>query len=183
MDDKRQHIVECALAQLREEGFAAFTQSKVAARAGLRQSHLTYYYPTRDDLLMAVAEAAMERQIKALDDLLAGTRSARASTKIASVLGRKENTRVLLALVQGADQEPRLRTLFVNFAAQMRERAAALLTGNQNRNASVIDAYLLHALCVGLAVLGLAQEGTDGGDARKVAVIKKTMQMLGRAAG
>ena len=46
MDDKRQHIVECALAQLREEGFAAFTQSKVAARAGLRQSHLTYYYPT-----------------------------------------------------------------------------------------------------------------------------------------
>jgi AcrR family transcriptional regulator len=181
MDDKRQHIIECALAQLREEGFAAFTQPKVAARAGLRQSHLTYYYPTRDDLLVAVAEAAMERQIKALDDLLAGSQSARAPTNIASLLGRKENTRVLLALVQGADQEPRLRILFVNFAEQMRQRAGALLTGNRNRNTPMIDAYLLHALCVGLAVLGLAQGAADGDDARKVAVIMKAIQMLGHA--
>lgn len=183
MDDKRTQIIESALAELREDGFAAFSQTKVARRAGLRQSHLTYYYPTRIDLLVAVAEAAMEQQLSALDGLLAQSPQHRAPEKIALLLGRKENARVLLALVQGADEEPRLQALFGDFAAQMRERATALLAGDGSRPAPPIDAFLLHALCVGLGVLGLALDDADGGDARKVAVINAAIQMLSRTTG
>ena len=182
MDDKRRHIIECALAELQEDGFASFTQTKVAKRAGLRQSHLTYYYPTRDDLVIAVAEAAMERQVAALDGLLAGKPLHNAPEQIAQLLGRKENARVLLALVQGADHEPRLQPRFADFAATMRERAAALLAGDLGRRVPVLDTYLLHALCVGLAVLGLALDDEDGGHARKVAVIKAAVQKLGLSA-
>ena len=65
MQDRRQDIIEAGLATLREHGYAGFTQPRVAARAGLRQSHLTYYYPTRIDLLTAVGRAAIDRQLAA----------------------------------------------------------------------------------------------------------------------
>jgi AcrR family transcriptional regulator len=183
MDDKRGRIIECALAELREDGFAAFSQTKVAKRAGLRQSHLTYYYPTRVDLLIAVAEAAMEQQISALDGLLSGSPQDLAPEKIAVLLGRKENARVLLALVQGADEEPRLQVLFGDFAIQMRQRATALLAGESGRSVPPLNAFLLHALCVGMAVLGLALDDAAYAEAQKVAVINSAIQMLGRTTG
>ena len=43
LQDRRQSILDAALAVLREYGYAGFTQPRVAARTGMRQSHLTYY--------------------------------------------------------------------------------------------------------------------------------------------
>jgi hypothetical protein len=65
----------------------------------------------------------------------------------------------------------------------MRERATALLSAGQDGNVLPLDAFLLHALCVGLAVLGLALDDADGGDTRKVAVINAAIEKLGRTAG
>ena len=45
---------------LRESGVAALTQPKVARAAGIKQSHLTYYFPTRADLLLGVAEHSID---------------------------------------------------------------------------------------------------------------------------
>ena len=59
MQDRRHDIVEAGLAVLREHGYTGFTQPRIAARVGLRQSHLTYYYPTRLDLLEAVGRTAI----------------------------------------------------------------------------------------------------------------------------
>lgn len=183
MEDKRRFIIDCALTELRENGFAAFSQLKVAKRAGLRQSHLTYYYPTRVDLLLAVAEAAMERQLAMLDGLLASAPKKQAPEQMAMLLGRKDNARVLLALVQGADEEPRLQAQFVDFAAKMRERAGALLPAGKQRKALATDVYLLHALSVGLAVLGLALDHADGGDKYNADVMKRAIRMLGAEPG
>lgn len=178
VDDKRQHIIGCALAELGESGFAAFSQLRVAKRAGLRQSHLTYYFPTRLDLLIAVAETAMDRQIASLDGLLAQSQPGQGAASIALLLGRKENARVLLALVQGADQEPRLKTLFDDLATRMRQRAGVMLARIHGEPVPAVHHFLLHALCVGLAVLGLALDDTEAGDARKVDVIDAAIQMM-----
>src|SRR5580704_13164525 len=109
MQDHRHNIIEAGLAILREHGYAGFTQPRVASRAGLRQSHLTYYYPTRVDLLVAVGRAAIEGQLAAVDRVLAGTSPSAVVTAIAQLVVRHENTRVLMALAQAADQEPQLR--------------------------------------------------------------------------
>ncbi len=93
MQDRRQEIIEAGLATLREHGYAGFTQPRVATRAGLRQSHLTYYYPTRVDLLTAVARAAVDRQLAAADRVLKGN-VADAAGAITGVALRYENTRV-----------------------------------------------------------------------------------------
>jgi AcrR family transcriptional regulator len=73
VQDRRQDIIEAGLATLREHGYAGFTQPRVATRAGLRQSRLTYYYPTRVDLLAAVGRAAIDGQLAAADAVLDGS--------------------------------------------------------------------------------------------------------------
>ena len=113
MQDRRKEILEAGLALLREQGLAGLTQPRVAAKVGLRQSHLTYYYPTRTDLLAAVGRVAMESQIGAVRALFSGISSSeQAADRIASLLVRHENSRVLSALAQAADQEPAVRAVF-----------------------------------------------------------------------
>ena len=60
MQDHRKDILDAGMAILQEQGLAGLTQPKIAARTGLRQSHLTYYYPTRADLVTAVARVGIE---------------------------------------------------------------------------------------------------------------------------
>ena len=161
MKDRRQEIINAGLVVLRESGYSGFTQPRVAAEAGLRQSHLTYYFPTRVDLLEGVARAAIDRQLEAVDGIV-GASSPRAAAKtIANVTVRHENTRVIMALAQAADQEPVLRELFREFADGIILRAGTLL---ENLNITPTDehCYLLHALSVGMAVIDLATARKDG---------------------
>src|SRR5919197_1079370 len=113
MEDRRQQILSAGLEILREEGLPGFTQPRIAARTGLRQSHLTYYFPTRTDLLAAVARQAIDIQLEAAKAMVAKIASSKqAAGTIASVVVKHENTRVLVALNQAADREPALRELF-----------------------------------------------------------------------
>ena len=56
----REKILTAANEILLTVGFSALTQQAVAARAGVRQSHLTYYFPTRNDLLRGTAQFGVE---------------------------------------------------------------------------------------------------------------------------
>src|SRR5688500_6001424 len=53
-------ILAAAVKLLREEGGKALTTSRVAKAAGMPQGHLTYYFPRRADLLVAVARRSLE---------------------------------------------------------------------------------------------------------------------------
>jgi AcrR family transcriptional regulator len=176
MQDHRHNIIEAGLATLREHGYAGFTQPRVASRAGLRQSHLTYYYPTRVDLLAAVGRAAVDRQVAAVESVLGDASSETAATEIASVVVRHENTRVMMALAQAADQEPQLRVLFQELADSIVSRAGRFLK-KLNAAATEADARLLHALAVGLAVVDLATGRSDG-KRRATAVLEATLTKI-----
>jgi AcrR family transcriptional regulator len=163
VEDRRKHILEAGLAILREQGLAGLTQPRVAARTGLRQSHLTYYYPTRSDLLAAVARVAIDAQLAAARSLVKGISSAeKGASRIAAVIVRHENTRVLAALNQAADQEPAVRAVFEDLLDGFKAEFGALLeklrvTPSETR----VD--LLHALFVGLSVIDLATARRNGG--------------------
>jgi AcrR family transcriptional regulator len=178
VQDRRQDIIRAALATLREHGFSGFTQPRVASRAGLRQSHLTYYYPTRVDLLAAVGRAAIDGQLAAVDAALNGSSSDAVASKIAELAGRHENTRVLMALAQAADQEPHLRLLFCELADGIVLRAGHFLK-TLNPTATEADARLLHALSVGLAVVDLAT-GRPNGECRTTAVVEAALAMISK---
>jgi DNA-binding transcriptional regulator YbjK len=160
-EDRREVILRAAMATLREAGFSGFTQPKVAKRAAVRQSHLTYYFPTRLVLVEAVGRAAVDGQLKALDDISL-LRSVPAAVKaIAAMVVRHENTRVMMALAQAADEEPSLRNLFRELSDGIAARLIRLLE-NLGLAASQDQVHLIHGLCVGAAVVDLATQRPVG---------------------
>src|SRR6266446_6290468 len=63
----RSAILEAALAEFAEKGFAAASIRSIAERAGFQHPLITYHYPSKDLLWRAVAEDTFERIREAWD--------------------------------------------------------------------------------------------------------------------
>lgn len=61
--DARTRLMEATAHIMREEGYAAATSRRVAARAGVRSALVYYYFPTMDDLFVAVLQAGSEASL------------------------------------------------------------------------------------------------------------------------
>jgi AcrR family transcriptional regulator len=177
LNDRRHAILEAGLAVLREEGLAGFTQPNVAAKAGLRQGNLTYYFATRAELLAAVARSAIDMQLGAAKALLGSAKSLKEATAaLGAVVERHENTRVFVALNQAADQDPALQTQFNELLQGFIEAITDFLKRmNLRPTQSHVD--LLHAVFVGLSVIELAT-GRKNGSVRARAVLKSLFTLL-----
>ena len=115
----RERILEAALSLLAESGAHELTQPRVAKAAGVRQSHLTYYFPTRADLLQEVARYS----IAMLAGQLAHARvhnPAQVAHGIAAGSADKRRVRVLLGLVTAADRDPKIRQRLRKFIEELR---------------------------------------------------------------
>jgi AcrR family transcriptional regulator len=148
-------ILDTALGLLRREGVTALTQPRIAKASGLRQSHITYYFPRRSDLITAVAASVAERLKSGFETALA----ADAPGDLAECFARiamPEQTRLLFALVLAADQEKSIRALFRQLTKDIREEIIAGLACH-GIEAGQDAVALFHALGVGLAVLDLAR--------------------------
>jgi AcrR family transcriptional regulator len=68
----RRRLIEATAQIMQDEGYAAATSRRVAAKAGIRQPLVHYYFPTMDDLFLAVlregADAALDQMRAALTD-------------------------------------------------------------------------------------------------------------------
>lgn len=154
--DVRARILEAAIGLLREQGLAGLSQPRVAKAAGISQSHLTYYFPTRANLLRAVLEAAATAQREGIGGAVMRERSAEgAIAGLAATLAQTENTRVLVSFVLAADSDPDFRALYRELAGGIREKVGLMLDalGIPPRPETVA---MVHALGTGLAVIGVA---------------------------
>jgi TetR/AcrR family transcriptional regulator of autoinduction and epiphytic fitness len=68
----RRRLLEATAQIMHDEGYAAATSRRVAAKAGIRQPLVHYYFPTMDDLFLAVlregADVALDQMRSALTD-------------------------------------------------------------------------------------------------------------------
>ena len=175
--DRRQQIIEAGLAILREEGLRGFTQPRIAARLGLRQSNITYYFPTISDLLTAVARAAVDVQLATAADLVANVTTPEAAAEaIARMTTHHEVTRVLMALAQAADQEAGVRVLFNELTDGLAGEIRTLFD-KLGVKEQLPSTDLFHALVVGLSVIELAT-GRPGGKDRSKEVIDGVLRLL-----
>jgi AcrR family transcriptional regulator len=66
----REALIEATAQTMLDEGYAAATSRRVAAKAGVKPALVHYYFPSMDDLFVAVlrdkAEAILERQRQAM---------------------------------------------------------------------------------------------------------------------
>jgi len=60
-DDRRQALVQAAFNQIAERGFEGLRTREVAAEVGVNIATLHYYFPTKEALIRAVVDRAMER--------------------------------------------------------------------------------------------------------------------------
>jgi AcrR family transcriptional regulator len=176
-EDRRKQIIGAGLDLLREEGLPGLTQPKIAKRTGLRQSHITYYFPTRTDLLAAVSRAAIDIQLAVVAGMVDSIKTGRQATAlIAEVTARHDNTRILVALNQAADREPAVRELFQALNEGFVGEIARLLSKlGVSDEAGNVD--LVHAIFVGLSVIDLATSRTRG-VARSKAALEALFRLL-----
>lgn len=148
-DHPRARILDAGVHLLHAEGFAALSQPRIARAAGLRQSHLTYYFPTRADLLVALAEHSV-------DQALAGV-ARRPSDPLAALLEGARylpRVRMLVGLASAADQDPALRPALNRLVEHVRAGLGSVLRA-LGYTASTEQVVALHATLVGLSVLNL----------------------------
>jgi AcrR family transcriptional regulator len=66
----RQRLIEATAQVMREEGYAAATSRRIAASAGVRSALLYYYFPTMDDLFVAVLRSGAEVSLARMREVL-----------------------------------------------------------------------------------------------------------------
>lgn len=175
--DVRERILEAALSLLAESGAHALTQPRVAKAASVRQGHLTYYFPTREDLLQEVARHSIGKLAGQLEHAHVH-RPGQLARAIAAGSADKRRSRVLLGLVAAADRDPRIKRRLRKFIAELRAMMTpALAAGGLDTHPD--DVAFFHSVVVGCAVLQLAR---DNPQAREEAqrVLKKAVACIAR---
>lgn len=149
----KESILNAGIALLESKGVAALTQPQVAGAAGVKQSHLTYYFPTRTDLLLAIAERWVTQAMDALI-VRVGEKPefVTLAERLAETMIVGEPARAIVGLIVAADAEPRIRDTLRHLDSVTRAHFKGILT-RAGLPASDNDALLLHATAVGLAVM------------------------------
>jgi AcrR family transcriptional regulator len=72
---RRQEILDTARSILVDEGWEAFSMREVATRLGIRHGHLQYYFPTKQDLLVALYDAEVSAYTSGMSSAVARART------------------------------------------------------------------------------------------------------------
>jgi AcrR family transcriptional regulator len=152
----RERIIAAAVELLHERGINALTQQRVSELAGVRQSHLTYYFPTRSDLLKQAVLAGMA----ALVDLIEGPQAKTTTIEefreaLMAQFADRRRARMMAGLVVASEEDAALRPWLERFQTDMIDKA---LRGFQARGLNPKRAAVeqLQATVVGAQTLDLA---------------------------
>ncbi len=125
---RRRAMLDAARALFAERGLAGFAMAEVAARAGVVKGTLYLYWPTREELLLAVLEELLWQWLDELDGRLDETRVPVPPKKLAALicdsLASYEPLGRLLAVLQTVLEHNVSRESIVRFKSQLAERMA-----------------------------------------------------------
>lgn len=180
----RDRIVAAAVQVLHEQGINALTQTRVSALAGVRQSHLTYYFPTRNDLLkqavlsgVASLHAALDRPGETGGQSLQEFRNV-----LESQLADRRVPRMMAALTVASEEDPSLKPWLEQFAADMIDHLqhALALRGLQ---ATRTQLEMFQATLVGALQLDLAASSAASSRRTRAILQQALDQLVVAAAG
>ena len=153
----RDSILAAGVGLLKDKGIAALTQPQVARAAGIKQSHLTYYFPTRADLLLGIAEQSIGRT---MEDISArvdeNPDQATLASTFTDVMISGVPPRVMIGLIVAADADSEIRKPLRKLIKHVRAQVHMLLT-KSGLASNPEAAMLFHAAVVGLGVMHQAR--------------------------
>jgi AcrR family transcriptional regulator len=124
-DDTREQILKAAVGLLGDHGLPKLTQPQVAKKARVRQSHVTYYFPKRSDLVAAVANRYINSVAEEALKLAQTGKPLDALTTAA--LGDRRRVRTLISLLIASEEDPALRQQLLDSAKATRTLISQLL--------------------------------------------------------
>jgi AcrR family transcriptional regulator len=167
----KEDILMAGSTLLREKGVTALTQPQIAQAAGIKQSHLTYYFPKRTDLLFAIAEYTLDTLMNNVAGLLqAKPQGKTLSDAVAGIMIDGLPPRVLLGLIVAADSDPDIRKLLRKLIKHVRASIQNLMK-QAGIAADDESAMLFHATIIGLAVMHQARLNKDSASEVKDGIV------------
>jgi AcrR family transcriptional regulator len=114
-DSTTRHALIQATAQIMlEEGYAAASSRRVAAKAGVRPALVHYYFPSMDDLFLAVLREGAEMNLVRQREALAEDQPLHALW----ALNNAHGARLLMEFMALANHRKEIRSEIVNYAAR-----------------------------------------------------------------
>jgi AcrR family transcriptional regulator len=161
--DVRARILDTAFGLLAEHGVAHLSEPRVSRAAGVRQINLTYYFPTRADLLVGVARHSMEILAGPLLDQAqrGAVTPAQMPAILTAALTDRRRIRAVLGLIVAADEDPQVREAMRELLQLVRARLSEVFTA-LGMPADPQSIALVHTFVVGAAVLNHARGDEPG---------------------
>ncbi|NHN38650.1 TetR family transcriptional regulator [Pseudomaricurvus alcaniphilus] len=182
----RQRILDAALELAQTVGIQGLSQARVAARAGLRQSHLTYYFPVRTDLIKATLSAIHAQIMEEAHSLPNSNsdperlREADLRHFFTSQVRNSARTRLLLSAMHASQQEPELRRWFAQFHKDLLSTLGEILA-RASISAAEEERELFHVCMIGASLQAL-HIGTEEAKDRASRIVGKGFDKLLAAA-
>lgn len=174
----RVRILHAAMEILNDEGFGALTQTKVAKKAGVRQSHITYYFPARNDLLRETASYGCNAMLEIMAGSIdAGTLTLKTARSIfVADLSDRRFARLICALVVASDEDDQIKPWLASFEVTNRERLLAMFL-KLGLKINMADIELFHAAYVGSVILDLGDSTPESLD-RSTRILQRAFDQI-----
>jgi AcrR family transcriptional regulator len=123
-EEKRRRILDAVEQVMLEEGYAAVSSRSVATAVGIQPSLVHYYFPTLDDLFVAVLRRRAERNVERMGEALSSDEPLRAWWELAS---DPRGTAMFVELLAAANHRPALKAEVGGIARDVRAMQVARL--------------------------------------------------------
>ncbi|GLK42586.1 MULTISPECIES: TetR/AcrR family transcriptional regulator [Novosphingobium] len=173
-------IVEATNQLIRDEGYAAVSTRRVAARAGLKPSLVHYYFPTTDDLLVEVSRQGAAQSDRMIEEALASDDPLRALWGFFIDTSRVAMALEFMAL---ANHRPAVRDYMAQHSEEMRARQVTILQHLLGDRLDRLDGFDAAGFSVVLAGIGRAVVmeqglGVKTGHAQAIRIVEGWLDKL-----
>lgn len=171
-------ILDAAEHLMLAEGYAAISTRRVAAEAGMKAPLVHYYYPTTDDLLLALFARMADRQQRRLEEALASERPVRALWELNTHPRHAALAAEAMAL---ANHRKTIRTQLARQVALFREMQAQAFSAALSRaGGDGCTAMGAAALLAGVARALVMEQGLgiSAGHSDAVAFVERCIERL-----
>ncbi|HEX7118831.1 MAG TPA: TetR family transcriptional regulator [Longimicrobiales bacterium] len=156
----RERILDAALAILHDVGIQGLSQVQVARRANVRQSHLTYYFPKRRDLVEAVAVRFIDGIVETVRRSSGGADALEPGAilrRLADAITDPGHMRMFAGIIVEADTDAAYRAIVVREMRRVQAALAEVFGGGDAEE----RARLILAMLWGLGLYRLLVRGRE----------------------
>ncbi|MFC3777289.1 TetR/AcrR family transcriptional regulator [Mycolicibacterium holsaticum] len=173
----RQALIEATAQVMLDDGYAAATSRRVAAKAGVKPALVHYYFPTMDDLYLAVLRAGAEANLARQRQALIEDRPLHALWRLNSANGAQ----LWMEFMALANHRKEIRSEIAAYAdrfGEAEENAVALALRAHDVDAEAFPPVVMSMIVTSLARVLLLERGLGitRGHAEAQAFIERHLQ-------